>query len=153
MKKSEKGGTRPAHRASVKYGILVIVLSMEEWDAGQAVVLPHSLKIVARAELTLPKPSAGAANGGGPGRDTGFFPLPFFVEAMAMGRGGEFEIGLKTEAGVRAEEGQRALERQKGERLCTTTSPPSIAQNQEVVGEQCRPRPINRHAAPKVVGC
>ena len=60
---------------------------MEKWDAGQAVVLPHSLKIVARAELTLPKPSAGAANSGGPGGDTGFFPLPFFVGAMAMGRG------------------------------------------------------------------
>ena len=55
------------------------ILSMEKWDAGQAVVLPHSLKMVARADLTLPKPSAGAANGGGQGGDTGFFPLPFFV--------------------------------------------------------------------------
>ena len=72
------------------------VLSMEEWAAGQAVVLPHSLKIVARAELTLPKPSAGAAKGGGPGGGTGFFPLPFFVGAMAMEKGGEFEIGSKT---------------------------------------------------------
>ena len=41
------------------------ILSMEKWDAGQAVVLPHSLKMVARAKLTLPKPSAGAADGGG----------------------------------------------------------------------------------------
>ena len=89
---------------------------MEKWDAGQAVVLPHSLKIVARAELT-------------------FFPLPFFVGAMPMGRGGRFEIGLKTEVGVRAEEGQRALEQQKGERLCTTTSPPSMAQNKGGMGE------------------
>ena len=112
MKKSEKGGTRPAHRASAKYGTSVTILSMEKWDAGQAVVLPHSLKIVARAELTLPKPSAGAANGGGQGGDTGFFPLPFFVGAMAMGRGGgRFEIELKTKIVVRAEEGQRELER------------------------------------------
>ena len=69
------------------------VLSMEKWDAGQAVVLPHSLKMVARAKLTLPKPSAGAADGGGQGGDTGFFPLPFFVGAMAMGRG---EEGLRS---------------------------------------------------------
>ncbi len=42
----------------------------------------------------------------------GFFPLPFFVGAMVMGRGGgRLEIELKTETGVRAEEGQRALER------------------------------------------
>ena len=52
---------------------------------------------------------AKAANGGGQGGGTGFFPLPFFVGAMAMGGGGRFEIGLKTKAGVRAEEGQRAL--------------------------------------------
>ena len=110
MKKSEKGGTRPAHRASAKYGTSMTILSMEKWDAGQAVVLPHSLKIVARAELTLPKPSAGAANGGGQGGDTGFSPLPFFVGAMAMGRGGRFKIELETETRVRAEEGQRALE-------------------------------------------
>ena len=60
---------------------------MEKWDAGQAIVLPHSLKMVARAKLTLPKPSARAADGGGQGGDTGFFPLPFFVGAIAMGRG------------------------------------------------------------------
>ena len=87
LKKSEKGGTSPAHRASMKYRTSVAILSMEKRDAGQAVVLPHSLKMVARAELTLPKPSAGAADGGGQGGDTGFFPLPFFVGAMAMGRG------------------------------------------------------------------
>ena len=140
----------------------MIILSMENRDAGQAVVLPHSLKVVARADLALPKPSrlviigrstAGAASDGERGGGMGLFPLPFFVGAMAMEKGGEFEIGLKTEAGVRAEEGQRVLERQKGERLCTTTSPPSMAQNQEGVGEQCCPRPINRHAAPKAAGC
>ena len=87
LKKSEKGGTRPAHRASAKYGTLVAILPMEKWDTGQAVVLPHSLKMVARAKLTLPKPSAGAANGGGRGRDAGFFPLPFFVGAMAIAKG------------------------------------------------------------------
>ena len=52
-----KGGTRPAHRASAKYGTSVTILSMEKWDAGQAGVLPHSLKIMARAELTLPRHS------------------------------------------------------------------------------------------------
>ena len=67
--------------------------------------------MVARAKLTLPKPSAGAANGGGRGGDTGFFPLPFFIGAMAIGKGGGFEIELKTETMVRAEEGQDALER------------------------------------------
>ena len=111
MKKSEKGGTRPAHRASAKYGTSVAILSMEKWGAGQAVILPHSLKMVARAKLTLPKPSAGAANGGGRGGDTGFFPLPFFVGAMAIGGGQGFEIELKTETRARAEEGQEALER------------------------------------------
>ena len=93
MKKIEKGGTKPAHRASTKYGTSVTILSMEKWDAGQAIVLPHSLKIVARAELTLPKPSTGAANSGGQGGGTGFFPLPFFVGAMAMGRGGGSRLG------------------------------------------------------------
>ena len=112
MKKSEKVGTRPAHRASAKYGTSVAILPMEKWDVGQVVVLPHSLKMVARAKLTLPKPSAWAADGGGQGGDTGFFPLPFFVGAIAMGRvGGRLEIESKTETGVRAEEGQRALER------------------------------------------
>ena len=67
------------------------ILSMEKWDAGQTVVLLHSLKIVARAELTLPKPSTEATNSGGQGGDTGFFPLPFFVGAMAMGRGGKVQ--------------------------------------------------------------
>ena len=69
------------------------ILSMEKWDAGQAVVLPHSLKMVARAELTLPKPSTGAANGGKQGGGMGFFPLPFFVGAMAMGRGEGSRLG------------------------------------------------------------
>ena len=36
-----KGGTRPAHRVSTKYGTSVTILPMEKWDAGQAVVLPH----------------------------------------------------------------------------------------------------------------
>ena len=71
----------------------MIILSMENRDAGQAVVLPHSLKIVARAELTLPKPSACAANSGWQGGGTSFFPLPFFVGAMAMGRGGSSRLG------------------------------------------------------------
>ena len=41
MKKSEKGGTNRAHRASAKYWTSVTILSMKKWDAGQAVVLPH----------------------------------------------------------------------------------------------------------------
>ena len=52
-----EGGTNPAHRASAKYWTSVTTLSMEKWDTGQVVVRPHSLKMVARAELTLPKPS------------------------------------------------------------------------------------------------
>ena len=91
-----KGGTNPAHRASAKYWTSVTTLSMEKWDAGQAVVLSHSLKRVARAELTLPKPSwlsmidrstAGATDDGEQGGGTGFFPFPFFVGSMATGRG------------------------------------------------------------------
>ena len=37
-----KGGTNPTHRASTKYWTSVTILWMEKWDAGQAVVLPHS---------------------------------------------------------------------------------------------------------------
>ena len=98
----------------------MIILSMENRDAGQAVVFPHSLKMVARAELTLSKPSrltmidrstAGAADGGEQGEGMGPFPLPFFVEAMATERGGgRFEIGFEAEAGVQKEEGQKAHE-------------------------------------------
>ena len=95
MKKAEKGGTRPAHRASAKNRTSVTILSREAWDAGQTVVLPHSLKIVARAERTLFKASglsmidratAGVAAGGVRGEGAGFFPLPFFVGAMAVKR-------------------------------------------------------------------
>ena len=99
---------------------------------------PAFIEYGGQSQADLSQALGGAANSGGQGEDTGFFPLPFFVGAMAMGRGGgRFEIGLKTEAGVRAEEGQRALEQQKGERLCTTTSPPSMAQNKGGVGGQC----------------
>ena len=72
------------------------ILSREAWDAGQTVVLPHSLKIVARAERTLFKASglsmidramAGAAAGGVQSEGAGFFPFPFFVGAMAVERG------------------------------------------------------------------
>ena len=71
------------------------ILSREAWDAGQAVVLPHLLKIVARAERTLSNASglsmidqvtAGVAAGGVRGKGAGFFPLPFFVGAMAVRR-------------------------------------------------------------------
>ena len=58
-------------------------------------VLPHSLKIMARAEQTLFKASglsmidramAGPAIGGVRGEGAGFFPLPFFIGAMAVKR-------------------------------------------------------------------
>ena len=95
MKKAEKGGTRPAHRASAKNQTSVTILSREAWDAGQTVVLPHSLKIVARAEWTLFKASglsmidratAGVTAGGVRGEGAGFFPLPLFIGAMAVKR-------------------------------------------------------------------
>ena len=91
-----EGGTNPAHRASVKYRTSMGILSTEKREAGQAIVLPHSLKMVARAELTLPKPlqlsmidrsTAEAAGDGERGGGTGFFPFPFFVVAMATERG------------------------------------------------------------------
>ena len=108
MKKVEKGGTRPAHRASAKNQTSVTILSREAWDAGQIVVLPHSLKMVARAERTLFKASglsmmdrstAGATAGGERDDDAGFFPFSFFVGAMAMGRGG-VRIVLEVEVGA-----------------------------------------------------
>ena len=64
-----------------------------------------------------------------------------------------FKIGLKTEAGVRAEEGQRALEQPNKGMAVYDYGPPSMTQNKEGVGEQCRPRPINRRAGPKAAGC
>src|SRR3954463_12883311 len=48
--------------------------------------------------------------------------------------GGRFEIGLEAGAGVRREKEQRTLEQQEGERLCTTASPPSRAQNKGAWG-------------------
>ena len=96
MKKAEKGGIRPAHRASAKNWTSVTILLKEAWDAGQAVVLLHSLKLEARVEQTLTKASsmsmsdwstAGAAAGGERDEGAGFFPFSFFVGAMAIGRG------------------------------------------------------------------
>ena len=96
MKKAEKGGTRPAHKASAKNRTSVTVLARKAQDAGQTVVRPHSLKMEARAEWTLSKASglsmidrstAGAAAGGAQDEGAGFFPLPFFVGTMALGKG------------------------------------------------------------------
>ena len=53
LKKAEKGGTRPAHRASMKIWTSVAVLSTEARDAGHATIPPHSLKLVASAGQTL----------------------------------------------------------------------------------------------------
>ena len=56
----------------------------------------HSLKMEARAEWTLSKASGlsmidrstvGTAAGGAQDEGAGFFPLPFFVGAMALGKG------------------------------------------------------------------
>src|SRR3954466_6625325 len=61
-------------------------------------VLPHSLKAVATAGLSLPRhsrlsmierPTAGATGGGGRDGDAGFFPFSFFVGAMAVDERGE----------------------------------------------------------------
>ena len=96
MNKAEKGGIRPAHKASLKNRTSVTVLARKAWDAGQTVVRPHSLKIEARAEWTLSKASrlsmvdrltAGAAARGAQDKGAGFFPLPFFVDAMSLGKG------------------------------------------------------------------
>ena len=57
LKKAEKGGTRPAHRASMENRTSVTILSMEAWDAGQTIVLPHSLKLEASAGRIFSKAS------------------------------------------------------------------------------------------------
>ena len=73
-----------------------MVLARKARDAGQTVVRPHSLKMEARAEWTLymasglsmiDRSTAGAAAGGAQDEGVGFFPLPFFIGAMALGRG------------------------------------------------------------------
>ena len=78
LKKAEKGGTRPAYRASMKNWTSVAVLSMEARDAGQATVLPHLLKSAMSAGRTLSiaswlsandRPTAGSMAGGGPAED------------------------------------------------------------------------------------
>ena len=115
MKKAEKGGTRPAHRASAKNRTSVTILSKEAWDAGQAVVFPHSLKLEARAERTLSKasglsisdrPTAGAIAGGELAEGAGFFPFSLFVGAMATG-GGTSQVGLEAETEAQGRKGNR----------------------------------------------
>ena len=115
MKKAEKGGTRPAHRVSAKNRTSVTILSKEAWDAGQAVVLPHSLKLEAMAERTLPKasrlsindrPMAGAIARGELAKGGGFFPFSFFVGAMAT-EGGRAPVGLEVETEAQGREGNR----------------------------------------------
>ena len=77
-----------------------MVLARKAQDAGQTVVRPHSLKMEARAEWTLFKASglsmidrstAVAAAGGAQDEGAGFFPLPFFVGALALEEGEELE--------------------------------------------------------------
>ena len=70
---------------------LVAVLPTEARDEGQAIVPPHSLKLVASAGRALSmaswfstrdRPTAGSTAGGGQAEDRGFFP--FFVRFGAM---------------------------------------------------------------------
>ena len=49
---------------------------------------------------------------------------------------GGFEIGLEAKTGARGEEEQGTVERQKEERLCATTGPPSWAQSKEAWGSR-----------------
>ena len=109
VEESRKGGTRPAHRASAKNWTSVATLSMEAWDAGQTVVLPHSLKIVARAELTLFKASGlsmmdrsttGATAGGE--QETKARASSPFPSSLApwQWEGGSARVGLEAEVGA-----------------------------------------------------
>ena len=95
LKKAEKGGTRPAHRASMKNCTSMAVLSTEARDAGQATVPSHLLQLVASAGRTLSmaswlstrdRPTAGSMAGGGLAEDSGFFPFSDQFNAMAMER-------------------------------------------------------------------
>ena len=89
------------------------VLARKARDAGQTVVRPHSLKMEARAEWTLSKASglsmidrstAGAAAGSAQDGGAGFFPLPFFVGAMVLGKGEELEPDWRRRLELREEE-------------------------------------------------
>ena len=116
---------------------------MEKWDAGQAVVLPHSLKTVARAKLSLPRhswlstvdwPTAGATNGGTQDGGEDFSPLSFLVGVMAMGRRGKIRDWIGGGSG-RSKEGRIGDARATGrEAQCATTSPPSRAHNKGAWG-------------------
>src|SRR3954468_3322553 len=77
-------------------------------------------------------------------------PSPSSSEPWRWEGGGRFKIGLEAGAGGRREKEQRTLEQQEGERMCTTTSPPSRAQDKGVWGNSVahvqstatrRPRP------------
>ena len=78
----------------MKKGTSVVVRSIQAWDAGQATVSPHSLKLDVSMGHTFPmasllstpnRPTAGSAAGGALAKDRGFFPLSACVGAMAMG--------------------------------------------------------------------
>ena len=93
MKKAEKGGIRPAQRASIQIGTSVAARAVRVRDAGQATVSPHSLKLEASIGRTLSmasslstrdRPSAGAKDGGAAGRDRGLFLFSACFGAMAM---------------------------------------------------------------------
>ena len=86
---------------------------MEAWDAGQAIVFPHSLKLEASAGQTLPmaarlstsdQPTAGSIGGGGLVEDRGFFPFSLLVGAMAV-EGAERKSDWERKQGLEGEGG------------------------------------------------
>ena len=95
VEEGEERGIRPAQRASMKIGTAVAARAMRAWDAGQATIFPHSLKLVASMGRTLSmasslstkdRPTAGSTAGGALGEHRGFFPLSACSGAMAMER-------------------------------------------------------------------
>ena len=113
IEESGERGNQASPQASTKNRTSVMILSKEEWDTGQAVVLPHSLKLEARAERTLSKasglsisdrPMAGAIAGGELVEGTDIFPFSLFVGAMAM-EGGRAQVRLRWKQRLKEERG------------------------------------------------
>ena len=86
---------------------------MEAWDAGQTVVLPHSLKLGASAGRifskasklsTSDRPTAGSIARDELDEDTGFFPFSLLVGAIAM-EGAELKSDWKRKQRFEEERG------------------------------------------------
>ena len=121
------------------------ILSKEAWDTGQAVILPHSLKLEARAEQTLSKASrlsmsdwstAGAATGGERDEGSGFFPFSFFVASMAMERGENSRWIGGESRGSRRKREQEVRRRQREDHCVQASWPPSQAHNEGAWGSE-----------------